>query len=294
MKQNSFAVIGGDFRSVMAAQQLAEAGFSVRAYGFDNTCALPSDVVLTDTLNEALSHSFYMILPLPALAPCGTKINTPLYSGEILVDDFIKLLPRECFVLGGMLKNPLTEYLKEYHIPFSDYFLREEFAVANAVPTAEGAIEIALRETPYTLCGSSCLIAGYGRIGKLLAKDLAALGASVTVCARRPESLAWIQANGFTASSFEHLEERISTYDIVFNTVPAPLFCGEMLRKIRKDTLIIDLASKPGGVDFEDAARLGLNVIWALSLPGKCAPKTAGAIICDTICNIIRETEVGV
>ena len=64
---------------------------------------------------------------------------------------------------------------------------------------------------------------------------------------------------------------------------------GSMLRQLREDCLIIDLASKPGGVDFESAKRLGRNVIWALSLPGKTAPLTAGNIIRDTINNILNE-----
>ena len=48
----------------------------------------------------------------------------------------------------------------------------------------------------------------------------------------------------------------------------------------------------PTGVDFAAAQQSGLNVIWALSLPGKVAPRTAGNIIKDTILNMIHEMEV--
>lgn len=65
-----------------------------------------------------------------------------------------------------------------------------------------------------------------------------------------------------------------------------------MLKHIDKHTLIIDLASRPGGVDFEAAKRLGLNVNWALSLPGKVAPITAGKIIYKTVCNILKQEGV--
>ena len=67
---------------------------------------------------------------------------------------------------------------------------------------------------------------------------------------------------------------------------------AEILKNIQKNALVIDLASKPGGVDFSAAKALGIKVIWALSLPGKVAPVTSGKIIKDTIMNIM--TELGV
>ena len=52
------------------------------------------------------------------------------------------------------------------------------------------------------------------------------------------------------------------------------------------------MASKPGGVDLEAAAQLGVKVVWALSLPGKVAPVTAGRSIKTTIYNILHELGV--
>lgn len=49
---------------------------------------------------------------------------------------------------------------------------------------------------------------------------------------------------------------------------------------------------KPTGVDFDAAARLGVKAIWALSLPGKVAPVTAGRVIKNTIYNILSELGV--
>ncbi|MGE4275639.1 MAG: hypothetical protein AB7E30_00520 [Lawsonibacter sp.] len=45
----------------------------------------------------------------------------------------------------------------------------------------------------------------------------------------------------------------------------------------------------PSGVDLGVAGELGLTVIWALSIPGKVAPVTAGAAIKSTIYNMLRE-----
>lgn len=177
-------------------------------------------------------------------------------------------------------------------VRFCDYFDREELAVKNAVPTAEGAIAIAMDETPFTIHGSSCLIAGYGRIGRVLAKMLRGMGANVTVSARKFQDFAWIEAEACRTVQTGEISKTAGEYDIIFNTVPYPVINGEVLRSVKKDCLIIDLASKPGGVDFECAKTLGLNTIWALSLPGVVAPKTAGIIIKDTIMNIRNELGV--
>ena len=130
---------------------------------------------------------------------------------------------------------------------------------------------------------------GYGRIGKILSKMLCGLGAHVSVEARKYADLAMIEGHGCEAMSLKELGHHVHEFDIIFNTVPAVLFDAELLKKVRKNTLIIDLASRPGGVDFEAAAKMGIKVIWALSLPGKVAPITSGAIIKDTIINVIRE-----
>ena len=61
------------------------------------------------------------------------------------------------------------------------------------------------------------------------------------------------------------------------------------IRDRDKGTLLIDLASRPGGVDFNAAAELQIKTIWALSLPGRVAPKSAGQIIKTTILNMIRD-----
>ena len=63
---------------------------------------------------------------------------------------------------------------------------------------------------------------------------------------------------------------------------------------MQSDALILDLASKPGGVDWDAAQALGRRVVWALSLPGKTAPFTAGEIIAKTILHMLETDEGGV
>ena len=130
---------------------------------------------------------------------------------------------------------------------------------------------------------------GYGRIGKVLSEMLKGLGANVTVSARKPADLAWIQLNGYQAVQTSQLADLPGNFDFVFNTIPSFIFTRKVLSKHHKDTLFIELASTPGGFDKEAVSKLGLKLIPALSLPGKVAPRAAGNIIKDTIYNIMEE-----
>ena len=192
-------------------------------------------------------------------------------------------------LFGGKPDESLIKLALEKHIDIFDYFGREEFAIRNAVPTAEGALQLAMEELPITLSGSRCIVLGYGRIGKLLSHMLRDLHARVQVAARSQRDLAWIRTLGMEPVKYPHLSQVLSQADVVFNTVPSPILGREELQALKPNALVIDLASRPGGVDFATANLLGVKVIWALSLPGKVAPLTAAEIICDTILNMIEE-----
>lgn len=135
------------------------------------------------------------------------------------------------------------------------------------MPTAEGAVEIALRELPVTLHRSTCIVTGYGRIAKTLVRLLLAFGAEVRVVARKHSDLAWVQANGGVPVHISDIDKHLKDAHVLFNTIPAMILGEDKLSKLGRSCLVIDLASKPGGVDFEIAKELELKTIWALSLP---------------------------
>ncbi len=162
----------------------------------------------------------------------------------------------------------------------------------NAIPTAEGAIQIAMEEMPITLHNSNALVLGYGRIGKTLAKMLQGIGANVYVEARKYADVAWIRSYGYKAVSLSELTQTVKDMNVIFNTIPFVVLDNDILKMLNPECLIIDLASKPGGVDFDKAKEIGLKAIWALSLPGKVAPVTAAEFIKDTVFNIIEELGV--
>ncbi len=283
---NTFAVCGGDLRFVYLAGALAKEGFSVITAGLDHT-DLPHCVTGCTKLAQAVKGAEFVVLPLP-VSTDGETLNAPFSRALVGLSELTACVHPGQTVLGGKVPPALTKTLTENGVKVLDYFEREELMVQNAVPTAEGAIQLAMEELPVTLCGASCLVTGFGRIGKALCRLLSALGASVTVAARRVSDRALSQTLGYTAVPMNALSDA-GEFDVIFNTVPTLILDETYLKTLPKTTLIIDLASRPGGVDFAAAASLGLKTIWALSLPGRVAPKSAGVILKDTVLNILKE-----
>lgn len=284
-KKNSFAVIGGDRRQQAAAQSLCNDGYTVLTSGMEN--ANFNGSVKKTNLTRAIDESEYVILPLPVTLD-DRSLNAPMSDRCIMLSDELPELLKGKTVFCGLKQQLLERDAKWKEVKLFDYATRKDFAIRNAVPTGEGAIQIAMEEYDGTINGAKCLVAGFGRIGKVLAKMLYGLGADVSVSARKQEDLSWIELLGYNAVANDEIISS-GTYEIIFNTVPYLIFCAQVLAKVTDNSLVIDLASKPGGVDFEAASRLGIKSIQALSLPGKVAPKTAGEIIKNTIYKIIEE-----
>lgn len=278
--KRNFWVVGGDLRQVHLARLLARDGHTVHTYGLEQG---------EHTLS-GIEAAHCVILPLPVCSAPGL-LSTPLWEHPCSLSSVSTLLSPAQVVCGGRFDPETLSEFSRQGIPVHDYFRREELIVANAVPTAEGAIQIAMEELPITIHGARVLVLGYGRIGKVTAQRFSALGSKVTVAARSYEQLAWAQASGLDAEPLNHLCYLLKDRDLVINTIPSRILGQPELSCLNRETLIIDLASKPGGVDMDCAAQLGCRVIWALSLPGKVAPVTAGACIRDTVYNILHQAE---
>ncbi|NCB63294.1 MAG: dipicolinate synthase subunit DpsA [Clostridia bacterium] len=283
-------VVGGDMRQTKLAELLADDGHTVHTYALDK--GLEEGMRAERDLSGA-SLADCVVLPLPAGGEGGT-LNAPLAEEKTQMETVFAALRPGQVVCAGKVDHDLMELGKAHGLLLFDYFAREELAVANAVPTAEGAVQIAMEELPVTLHRARVLVLGFGRVAKLVAHRFHALGARVSVAARKWADLAWAEAYGYEVEHIERLDGWLCAYDLVINTVPHRVLDEGRLDDLRPGCLVIDLASKPGGVDFEAAARLGVKCIWALSLPGKVAPVTSGKIIRDTIYHIFDELEQGV
>ena len=268
-----FAVVGGDGRMARLAARLSADGRSAARFAGAPPPELEAD---------------FVILPLPLSSREGF-LNAPEAEAPVPLEAVFPALGGAKAVFAGRVDAASRALAEKAGIELLDYYEREELAVLNAAATAEGAVMLAMRETAGTLCRARALIAGFGRIGRLLALRLRALGAEVTAAARSPADRAWAEAFGCRAAELTELPALARRADVVFNTAPAPLFTEGVLASLPDETPLIDLASRPGGTDFEAAARLGKRVVWALSLPGEAAPEAAGAAIGRAVLGMLAE-----
>jgi len=288
MKQLQFTVIGGDMRQVKLSNLLVADGHLVSAFAIDQV--RPEGAVLSASLQTAVGGADCILLPLPLTRTCN-HLNTPLSDTILTTEDVFSALSPAQIICGGRIGESAHKEAALRGLHLLDYFQREELVVANAAATAEGAIQVAMEATSTILLGSRVLILGFGRIGKLLAHRLRALGANVTVTARTFTDLAWISAYGYEALHTDTIDTHLTGFDLLFNTIPHPVLHAKRLARLDISTLCIDLSSKPGGIDFSAAANLGIRTIWSLGLPGEVAPVSAAAMIRDTIYNILSEQE---
>lgn len=283
----TFLIIGGDLRFVSLAEYLAEKS-RVYAIGFDKNILTSSKINVIDNITSISERFDYVILPLPA-SNDGVLINTPYCKQSIPLELITSIIKEDGVIFAGRLSKEIIDMYLSRGLHVYDYAEREEFAVMNAVATAEGAIQIAMEELPTTLFRQKILITGMGRISKVLIKVLKGFETDITVVSRKYQDIAWGNILGCRSIHINSIDDDIEKYNIVFNTVPAVILNEKRLKKLNKNCLVIDLASKPGGVDFDTASRLGVRTIWALSLPGKVAPITSGHIIASTVINILTE-----
>ncbi len=267
----NFLIIGGDDRQLYLCDALNQRGYSAKIHTDGN-------------LKEELNSADAVILPMP-LTKDGLTINSQKKSPEIkmLLND----LQEQHIVFAGLAGNKAIVFDEKMRI--FDYSSREELAIKNAIPTAEGVIKLAIENTNTTIFSSKVLVVGFGKTAKAIVKSFLSLGADVTVCARKISDLAFAQTLSCKTIDFEQLNNSDNNFDILINTVPSIVITENTLKTLPKSCLIIEIASAPYGIDFSAARELGFKSIVAGSLPGKIAPKTAGYIICETICNIIKE-----
>lgn len=286
MDKIRFAVVGGDQRSIKLSELLLNDGHRVEVFGFDKVLNEDTNKSLIQVINDA----DVVIGPLP-LSNDGETLNAPFNSKDIQLKELINSITSKQIFIGGKIDKDIS-ITEEKDVKIIDYFEREEMQILNAIPTAEGAIQLAMEKLPITVCNSNVLVLGFGRIGKVLSKMLYGIGANTYVAVRKYSDIAWLKSYGYKPVLFKELDMHLPKMDIIFNTIPSEVLNKERLEIIKKDCLTIDLASKPGGVDFKAAEMLGLRVEWALALPGKVAPITAATVIKETVYNIIEELEV--
>jgi dipicolinate synthase subunit A len=283
------AFIGGDARQLEVIKKCIQSDAKVTLIGFDNLESGFVGAAKKPLTCEGLRDVDALILPVVGSDDRG-------YVESIFSSQPLQLLPehfaslnKRCVVYTGMARPYLRTELAKQNIPLVELLERDDVAIYNSIPTVEGALMMAIQNTDITVHGSQSIVIGFGRVGISMARALHALGARVRVGAKRSEHLARIHEMGMTPFHISDLPRQVTDADIIFNTAPTLVLTDKILAQVPQNTLIIDLASKPGGTDFQYAEKRGIKAILAPGLPGIVAPKTAGQIIANTLVRLIAE-----
>lgn len=280
----SIGMVGGDLRVEHCIQSLISLG--ARLYGVGLPWLPRTLDILHCSLDRALHECHALVLPMQGCDEDGAVKSSFGNEPLTLVGEYGA---RGLLVLTGVAGPRLRVLARSYGWNLVEIGEDDELAYLNAVPTAEGAVRLAQELAQKTIHQSRALVMGFGRCGTILAHLLRNMGAETYVYARSNGDLARAIALGFVKVSQVELVETFSRMDLVFNTVPAAIVGRELLEVSQPKVIVIDIASKPGGVDFKLAEELKRVAVLAPGLPGKCVPETAGRILGSVLPRLIVE-----
>lgn len=282
------AVIGGDDREIYLIPELQRLGAYIIGVGIEKS-PLGNSIEHAESLQDAMQKVDALLFPMFGTDERG--FVKAKYSNHpiILNDEVLEFLPEGVPIFIGWARPSLKEAAQSRNITLIPINNRDDLAILNSIPSAEGAIQMAMEATNITIHSSRSFVLGLGRTGMTLINMLKGIGARVTVVARKSADFARATEMGVKVIDFSQLETEISSADIVFNTVPALVLNRNILEEMPREAVIVDLASIPGGTDFEYAKKLGIKAQLAPGLPGIVAPKTAGRILAKIYPPVILE-----
>lgn len=282
-----FAIIGGDLRQAYMFLDLIDKGYSVVVYGFS-----PSSIIKEDafgkSLEEVMSSSRNLIIAIP-FSVDKVHLKSQTNQADLTIENFINNLSSYHRIYGGSFNHELISSFDKKQVFYCDLMKKEEIMLYNSIATAEGAIAEALINSTCNLHDSSILVLGFGRCGKTLANKLKGLSENVNIAIRSSRARFEALTLGFNTVNFKDLKNHIDQFDFVFNTVPKLVLIDEILDKTKIDLTIIDIASSPGGIDYNYAEKINRNAKLCLGLPGKYSPKSSAEFLSHCILSDLRK-----
>ena len=311
----NFFIIGGDKRNLFLAEKLSKDGENVKIFGFDRikdeffannnikkitnekellteleereiqakskglekgTIDISEEKTFDNNLERDKQNKKIIIGPIP-YSTDGKTLYAPFCNKKLDIN-----LLKDKKIIAGKIPEEVAD------IKSIDILKNEYFTIRNTVPTAEGAIAKAIELTDINIDKANIMVLGFGRVGKTLCYKLKNLGANVYAEARKERDLAWIDVFGYNAIPLEKINENICKMDMIFNTIPELILDKSKLILMNEKTLIIDLASKPGGTDFESANKMGIKAILYSGIPGKIASEYEAELIKEVIYKEIK------
>ena len=267
-------LIGGDSREKYLAYRLERKGIEILH---------PEQV---DRLKDKKVD--IVLLPMPVSTDRFT-VKATEGQRKVTLKEVLEIAESGQLFFGGMFPEEFRKALENKGAAVYDFMQMDDIAIRNAVATAEGAIAEAIYLSNEVLHGQEVLVVGYGRCGEVLADKLKGLAAKVTVMARREEARARAATFGNDVLTFDDIGE-LEKFHYIFNTVPVLCIDRAWIDCLNRFCCVIDIASKPGGTDFDYCSKKGIRAKLCGSLPGRYAPKTSGELLAEKIEKILKET----
>ncbi|WZY01609.1 dipicolinic acid synthetase subunit A [Bacillus sp. FSL W7-1360] len=286
-------MVGGDARQLEIIRNLSALDAKISLVGFeqlDDGFIGASKQTMTEIDWGTVDA---VLLPVGGMASDGT-------ISSIFSDKPLKLGARQlnetsdqCPIYTGITSKRLDKLANDTSCKVVVLMNRDDVAIYNSIPTAEGAVMLSIQHTDYTIHHANVAVLGFGRVGMTVARTFHALGAHVKVGARDGAHLARATEMGLETFPMQQVKEALCDIDIVINTIPAKVVTARVLAEMPQHAFVLDLASRPGGVDFSYAEKRGLKAMLAPGLPGMVAPKTAGKILANVIADLLLEQANG-
>lgn len=285
--QFDIGIFGGDNRQVYIASELLLKGYSISTY------RIPENInhkkcKQAQSLSDLFERCRVLVGPIPMTRDQIT-INSGNKLSDLTLATMMPLLKEEHILFGGVIPPSIKDLCRAKNIAYYDFMESEKITILNAIATAEGTIMEAIVASDRNLHGSNCLVLGYGRCAKVLAQKLKALDANVIIAARSEEALAYAVAAGLKTTRISNIKTLLPSVHFIFNTIPALILDKGCLELVDRKVTIIDIASSPGGVDFEYAKQNKLNAKLCLGLPGKIAPRSSAEFLVTEILALMKE-----
>ena len=282
------AVIGGDRRALEHMRQARAAGARVQHYGTapgsDQAAAVPGAA----SLAGAVAGARLISAPIPGLGN-DNSLYAPFAKEKLFTTtEVLRGAAAGALMFMGRANPQIEAWAKGTPVTPVGYGDDDPLAVLHAVPTAEGAVQVAIENTEETILGLQTLCIGLGRVGISVAQAFLGLQARVTLAARNPSQLARAWAMGMTALPLPELAGAIGRFPLIVSSSSGGVLTRELLVRTAEDVVIIDLCSPPGSVDFEAADQLGRRVIWARG-QAATAPRRTGYNEWQVMMRLLRE-----
>lgn len=287
LEDYNILILGGDSRYLYLITNLANKNAYLSVIGF-NEYTFSHSNIKHESIND-VDFSVFDAIVLPVTGTSETGEIVPTYDKQpfLLTANQIKQTKKHCVIFTGIKNKFLEQITERTNRELIALFNRDDIAILNSIPTAEATLKLAIEHTDYMMHGANIFILGFGRVGFTTARLFHNIGANVTVAIRSSADFARIREMNMTPLHIDDLQDNLANAQIVINTIPHLVLTRDLLKVMNKDSLIIDLASTPGGTNFSAAKDYDIQALHALGLPGKTAPKTASNVLSDTIIHLL-------